>query len=215
MTKALATQTKQKIKPSPMLLKLAATAGIELHKTQKRRKGESLLNWRIRDWGIPPCTSQPIDDQVIVWRLPPLELTPGGIIIPGDERSPNVKGIILAMGPRAMDTLCSNGIELGHIVVFARFAGWETHDSTPEYARHNQVLILKAKDINTSDDLKAAMDAGKMKYVRGDDGRYRLAIVKKAKALPSERKKKLLALANGTTNENEAAVARKLARKEP
>lgn len=202
------------IKPDPMLVKLAEKAGVDLHKSTRRQKGESLLAWRMRDWNVPPNVSQPIDDQVIVWRLPPLQQSAGGLLIPDDMKSPNVRGILLAMGPRAMDVLCSNGIEVGHIVVFARFAGWEPDDNTPEFARHSQILMLKAKDINSSDDLKAMIDRGEIMYVKGDDGRYRLAKVTRPRKLPSARKKKLLALAKGTNNPNEAATARKLAQKE-
>lgn len=201
----------KKIKPSTALMKAAKTAGVELHRDERRKKGESLLEWRKRCWGIPNHTFQPIDNQVVIWRLPPLRLSAGGLIIPEDQQSPNVKGVILAMGPRAMDLLYSNGIELGHIVLFARFAGWEPHDNTPEYARHNQVLIVKSTDINGSDDLKALLDSGKMTYVKDEDGRFKLAKVKKRRELPSLRKQKLLALANGTTNTHEADTARKIA----
>jgi co-chaperonin GroES (HSP10) len=207
--------TSQKIKPDKMLMKVAKQLGISLGTDVKKKKGESLLEFRQRRWGFPPITFQPIDNQVVVWRLPPLQLSPGGLIVPESEQSPNVKGVLLAAGPRAWDTLHSNGIEAGHVVVFSRFAGWETHDHTAEHQRHNQVLILKDKDIMGSDDLKAAMDAGKMKYTQGQDGKFRLAKVTKPERKmlggPSERKRKLLALAARAGTPQEAETAKRIA----
>lgn len=205
----------EKIKPNQQLAKVAKRLGVSLETNVKKRRGETLLDHRMRKWGIPAWTGQPIDNQVLVWRLPPLTLSAGGLVIPADERSPNVKGVILAAGPRAWDTLHSNGIELGHVVLFSRFAGWETHDNTPEFMRANQVLVLKDKDIMWSDDLKTEMDAGRMKYVQREDGKFCLAKVTHPtrKALPasSAKKKKLLALAARTSSPHEAETAQKIA----
>ena len=175
-----------------------------------RLKGESLLSWRSRCWGFPMPSFAPVDDNVLVWRLPPLSLSAGGLIIPNDQKSPSVKGVLLAMGPRARDVLAGNGIEEGHVVIFGRFAGWEAHDQTPERNRHNMVLMIKFKDVIGSDDLKAALDSGKMKLVQGDDGKHRLAVVEKKKLLPA-RKAKLLSLADSTHSPHEADTARKVA----
>ncbi|HYE97430.1 MAG TPA: co-chaperone GroES family protein [Planctomycetota bacterium] len=201
-------------KPSKALVRAAKAAGVELHMPSKRKKGESLLDYRCRDWNIPKPTFQPIDNNVIVWRLPPLALSAGGIVIPESDQSPHVKGIVLAMGPRARDTLASNGIEEGHIVIFGRFAGWEAHDNRPEYARHNQVLMIKDKDIIGSDDLKAEMEAGRLRVVQDTDGRHKLAKVQSHKLLPAKesRKEKLERLANGTSNPHEAETAKRLAK---
>jgi co-chaperonin GroES (HSP10) len=200
-------------KPSRALVRAAKAAGVELHCATKRKKGESLLDYRCRDWNIPKVTFQPVDNNVIVWRLPPLALSAGGIVIPEDQQSPHVKGVILAMGPRARDTLVSNGIEEGHIVVFGRFAGWEAHDNRPEMARHNMILMIKDKDIIGSDDLKADLEAGKLRIVQDTDGRHKLAKVKTDKLLTAKesRKEKLERLANGTSNPHEAAAARRAA----
>lgn len=203
-----------KIKPDKQLVKFAQKMGVDLGIGAKQKRGEALLDFRVRKWAIPPVTWQPIDNQVVVWRLPPLALSAGGLVIPESEQSPNVKGVLMAAGPRAWDTLHSNGIELGHVVIFSRFAGWETHDNTPEFMRNNQVLILKDKDILGSDDLKAAMDAGKVKYVQGTDGKFRLAKVSKPERRaigPSERKRKLLALAANAGTPQEAETAKRIA----
>jgi co-chaperonin GroES (HSP10) len=202
----------KKTKPDKQLVKIAKDLGLKLNHDLPRRKDESMVDWRCRSWGIPKPTFQPIDDAVVVWRLPPLSLSAGGLVVPADNQSPHVKGILLAMGPRARDLLFGNGIELGHIVIFERFAGWEMHDNTPEYARHNQILFLNAKNIKGSDDLKAEMDAGRARYVQGEDGRHRLAVVETRKLLPAQRRKeKILAVAASTASEHEADTARKIA----
>lgn len=164
-----------------------------------------LLEKRCKEWGIDPPTFQPFDNNCVVWRLPPLKESKGGIIIPEDARSPHVKGLLLAMGPRAMDVLKSNGIEEGHVVIFARFSGWETSDKTPERDRHNQILMLKDRDIIGSDDLKQELLEGRAKYVL-ENGRYCLQ-----RKLLGGRKEKLLALAASTTSQAEAETARRIA----
>jgi co-chaperonin GroES (HSP10) len=187
-----------------MLLATMKKLGIEPHRDKKRAAGESLVDWRCRSWGIPKPTFQPIDDSCVVWRLPPLQLTAGGIILPESDRSPHVKGILLAMGPRAADILRGNGIEPGHIIIFGRWAGWETNDQTPEFARHNVILTIKARDVLGSDDLRAEIDAGVTKYVQGDDGRHRV----ERRRLASSKKEKILEMAKrgGTKAERESAA---------
>ena len=199
-------------KASKALIRAAKVAGVDLHVPTKRKKGEGLLEYRCRDWSIPQWTSQPIGDKCIVWRLPPLELSAGGIVIPEEHQSPHVKGILLAMGPAAMDELAP--IEVGHIVVFGRFAGWEHDDPTPEHRRHNRILEIRSKDINSSDDLRQMMAKGEIKIVKDADGRHKFArVLPQSKALPPKqsRREKLEALANGSNNHHEAAAAKRAA----
>lgn len=172
----------------------------------RKKKEETLLQRRCRELGIDEPTFQVTNDTVVVWRLPPLKLSAGGIVIPEDNQSPNVKGVLLAMGPKAMDHLISNGYELGHIVIWKRFAGWELTDRTPEHQRHNNILFLVDKDLLGSDDLGEQIRSGQAKYIRGEDGRHILQ-----RKLLSGRKEKLLALAASTHSPAEAATARKIA----
>lgn len=167
-----------------------------MKKTIKKRKPGKftgqypLLVRRAREFGFEIPTGQPWDDNVTVWRLPPIELSRGGLFLPQREQSPHVKGVLIAAGPRAMDHLESNGITLGHIVKFARFAGWETHDSTAERTLNNEILHLKMRDVLESDDLREMLESGKARYIKGEDGKHRLEV-----RLLSGRKEKLLALA--------------------
>lgn len=165
------------------------------------------LRLRCKEVGIEPPTYQPMDNNCVVWRLPPLKVTSGGIVVPEDAQSPHSKGILLAIGPRARDVLYSNGIEEGDVVIFARFAGWETPDRTPTKALDTEYLILKDRDIIGSDDLRVELSQGKAKYVL-DTGTGRWCLQRK---LLSGRKQKLLALAASTTSPAEAETARRLA----
>ena len=172
------------------------------------RKPETLIQRRCREHGIETPSFQVTDDNVLVWRFPPLDISPGGIVIPEDARSPHVRGILVGWGPRAADHLYSNGYEEGHIVIWKRFAGWEVNDRTPESRRGNNYLFIKASDILGSDDLGEAIRTGKAKYIRGDDGRHTLQ-----KKLLTGRQEKLLALAaDPSTTPAERATARRLAK---
>lgn len=165
------------------------------------------LRLRCEEVGITPPTGQPLDNNVIVWRFPPLEMSVGGIIIPGDSQSPNEKGLLMAIGPRARDVLYSNGVEEGDVVYWARFAGAESRDKTPTKRLGTEFLTLKDRDILWSDDLRVALSSGKAKYVL-DEKTGRWCLTRK---LLNGRKEKLLALAASTTSPAEAETARRLA----
>jgi co-chaperonin GroES (HSP10) len=165
------------------------------------------LKARCQEVGVDPPTFQPLDNNVAVWRLPDLEMSRGGIVVPAQHRDAHIKGILMAAGPRARDTLFSNGIQLGDIVIWARFAGWETHDKTAKTALNDQFVILKDRDIIGSDDLRVDLASGRAKYVL-DPATGRHNLVRK---LLSGRKEKLEALAASTESRAEAETARRLA----
>lgn len=169
-----------------------------------------LLKKRMREFDVKDVTFAPIDDDVLVWRLPALsehkvtkDIT---ILIPDENQSPHIKGLLMAMGPRAMDILISNGIDLGHIVTWKRFAGSEFHDHTKDRRLKAEYIVLKARDIIGSDDLKKELDSGRAKYVRGADGRHQLQ-----RLLPGGKVQKLRALAASTSSPEEAATANRIA----
>jgi co-chaperonin GroES (HSP10) len=165
----------------------------------------TLVEKRMKEWGVPVPTFAPIDDDVLVWRLPPLTTSPSGLLtIPEDQQSPHIKGLLLAMGPRAMDFLRSNGIEEGHVVIWRRWAGSEMHDHTKRKRLKSEILILKAKDIIGSDDLQKELQSGRAKYVQVN-GRHCLQ-----RKLVSGKTEKILALAASSTGP-EADTARAIA----
>lgn len=165
-----------------------------------------LVKQRCKEYGIPMPSYWPMDNNCLVWRLPPVSLSRGGLVIPDTAEMPHIKGILMSMGPRAMDVLRSNGIEIGHTVVFARFAGWEPHDHTHTQSMEAAYIILKDRDIIGSDELREELATGKAQYVLGEGGRYNLT-----RKLLNGRKEKLLALAASTDSKAEAETAKKIA----
>jgi co-chaperonin GroES (HSP10) len=165
------------------------------------------LKIRCEEVGVDPPTFQPQDNNCVVWRMPDLEMSRGGIVIPAAHRDAHVKGILMAVGPRARDVLYSNGINLGDVVIWARFAGWELHDKTHKEEKADQFIILKDRDILGSDDLRVDLATGKAKYVLDPStGRHNLV-----RKLLNGRKEKLLALAASTNSREESETARRMA----
>jgi co-chaperonin GroES (HSP10) len=193
-----------------MSKKLVKLSQLEALSQTKPFYATEKLRARCAEVGIEPPTFHPMDDNCVVWRLPPLKVSAGGIVLPEDSQNPHTKGILLALGPRARDVLYSNGIEEGDVVTFARFGGWEMQDKTHDRGKGNEILILKAREIIGSDDLKAVLSSGKAKYVLDEKtGRWCLQ-----RKLLNGRKEKLLALAASTTSPAEAETARRLAANE-
>jgi co-chaperonin GroES (HSP10) len=166
------------------------------------------LKRRCAEVGVDPPTFWPIDNQVVCWRFADITISRGGLVIPAGAETPNVKGILMACGPRARDVLYSNGIEEGDIVIWARFSGWELHDKTPTAeTKGEEFIVLKDRDILGSDDLRAELAAGKAKYVLDPaTGRHNLV-----RNLLGGKKAKLLALAASTSSPAEADTARRIA----
>jgi co-chaperonin GroES (HSP10) len=176
----------------------------------KYTSGESLLVQRCREAGIDIPTWQPVHNRVLVWRFPPIRMSAGGLILP--DESPMSRGILVAAGPKAMDYLDSQGILLGHVVVFARFAGDEMNDTSRTTELPQRFLLLKDLDIEGSEDLRAGLESGTHKYVI-EDGKRKLERPK-ALAPVEDKKAKVLKLASdpgATAAERE--TAKKLAAK--
>ena len=166
------------------------------------------LRLRCEEVGIVPPLGQALDNNCICWRLPDIEVSPGGLVIPSEHRSPHHKGILVAVGPRARDVLFSNGVEVGDIVTWARFAGAEHSDKTNRADLGTQFIFLKDRDILSSDDLADELASGKAQYVLDEKtGRHNLI----RKMLGSSKKQKLLALAASTASPAEAETARRIA----
>lgn len=179
----------------------------------------SLLQQRAKQWGFEIPTTQPRGNVCCVWRFPPLsehkiEGTNRTLLIPDEHESPHVKGILVAAGARALEALESDGITLGHTVLWKRFAGEEMNDTKPEALRGMRLLWIQASDILGSDDLRDALESGKLDYTKDEKGKINLlasAIPGQRKAI-SARKEKLLRLASDpAAAPAERDTARKLA----
>ncbi len=177
-----------------------------------------LLVQRAKEWGFEVPTNQPRANVCVVWRLPPIHehRIPGtkiDLMIPDEHDSPHVKGVLIAAGAVALASLESEGITLGHIVQWKRFAGEEMNEHTPEALKGQRIVWLQASDILASDDLMTALESGKADYKKTDGGKLLLDVEggipgeKRPKQI-SARKQKLLALAErgGTPAERETAA---------
>lgn len=168
-----------------------------------------LLVERAKEYGFDIPTDAPWGDRIIVWRLPAIDKTESGLYLPENRNEPHVLGVLVAAGMKALDELESNGITIGHMVKWERFAGWEHDDATPEHKRGGRFLHLNARNILTSVDLKKGLETGKVNYQRGVDGRSQLQT-----RLLSAKKEKVLALANDpAATKAERATAKRLAAK--
>ena len=170
------------------------------------------LEVRCKEVGFDLPTYQPIDNNCVCYRLPDIELSKGGIFYPGKDRAPHLKGILVAVGPRARDVLFSNGIEVGDVVIWGRFSGWEHQDKTATKDLGAEFIVLKDRDIMGSDDLDDDLAHGRAKYILDPEtGRHNLV---KGLLGPASKKQKLLALAASTNSAHEAETARRLANQE-
>lgn len=179
-------------------------------KIGKYTKTESYLARQCKAYGVDLPTWQPIGNKCLVWRFPPLEFSPSGLlIIPEDARSPHSKGLLIAAGPQAQDYLGSHGIKLGDEVVFTRFGGDESNDNTPTRQLDQRYLVLSDKDILGATELRTDLERGRMRYVT-EGGK---TMLERPKALPamSEKKAKVLKLAAAGATPAERETAKRLA----
>jgi len=105
-------------------------------------------------------------DRIIIWQLQQGDSDTFGdtsIVMPeasqkrAEEEAP--RGILVAAGLNALDSLRANGIDLGHIVTFIRQAPWHMKvDTIDGVALH--ALMLRAGDITGSEDLAKSLSAG-------------------------------------------------------
>jgi hypothetical protein len=126
-----------------------------------------LLDKRRREYGIPDAAfaSRAVYDRVFVWQIWVHQedtYLPGGAIVQpanfreGDLRE-NPHGIILSAGLGALDSLRSNGIDLGHHVSIIHVQPWRM----PVGIKDSEgVLMLQAGDITGSFDLELALRSG-------------------------------------------------------
>jgi co-chaperonin GroES (HSP10) len=167
---------------------------------------ETLLVKRCREAGIDIPTYQPIGNLCLVWRFPPITMSKGGIILP--DESPTSRGILVAAGPTALDYLESHGISLGHVVVFARFAGEEANDQGRDVELKQRFITLNSRDIQGSEDLRRGLEKGTYRY-KIEDGKRKLERPK-ALAPVEDKKAKVLRLASdpGATDAERAAATK-------
>lgn len=107
----------------------------------------SLLDKRRKELGIPEIPYLPIAKNVLIYRLPEEERTAGGLYVPESNREPHSKGVLLAAGLGALDILYAHLVEIGDVVWFGRFAGWEKEVERGATEKGAKILQAKVEDV--------------------------------------------------------------------
>lgn len=87
---------------------------------------------------------RPLNDRVIVKRLPEEEITKGGIIIPDAAKEKPIQGQVVAVGPgKTLDNgkVVAPDVAVGNRVLFGKYAGSEVKLDGVEH------LILREDEI--------------------------------------------------------------------
>lgn len=121
----------------------------------------SKLETRRKQYGIPPIPYLPQGKNVQVFRIPDQSVSAGGIIIPDTHSEPQPVGVLVAAGLAALDIMADNLIEVGDVVWFGRFAGWEREVSRIAEGKGVKVLQMKIEDVLGSVD---AVDRSSKRY---------------------------------------------------
>jgi co-chaperonin GroES (HSP10) len=140
-----------------------------------------LLEKRRDKYGIidGAFAAQPVYDRVFVWQIPMEESeTFGGGLIIKTERTKQMeheeapRGIIVGAGLKALDSLRSNGIDVGHIVSFVRLSPYRKPCGRGFRNLEEHVIILRAGDIIASEDLAEVAREGGIVTKRNDEGQH-------------------------------------------
>lgn len=141
---------------------------------EERRLGHGITDGAFR--------TQPVFDKVYIWQIDFTSATldkvseSSNLVIPisvkkGLEQEAS-RGILVGAGAQALDQLSSHGIGLGHIVNFTKLAPFRQKVDHIEGVDY-YMCTMHAGDIIGSEDLRAAMAAGKVRVERrkNDDGK--------------------------------------------
>lgn len=122
------------------------------------------LRARLEHFKAELPTFQPVYDRVFVYPLETYgqpDKTAGGIIIAEQQRRRLAAqvGLLIGAGVKAIEELYGHGVELGDIVMMARFSHWERGYFGRDNKEH-RIYILQAGEIVGSEDLKTRIDEG-------------------------------------------------------
>jgi chaperonin GroES len=67
--------------------------------------------------------AHPIDDRILVRENAPESVTQTGIAVPDSAKERAMNGVLIAVGDTAADYLYDRGIEVGDVVLYAKYAG--------------------------------------------------------------------------------------------
>jgi co-chaperonin GroES (HSP10) len=107
----------------------------------------TLLAERQRTYGIPEAPYLAAAKNVLIFRLPNETRTAGGLYIADSVQEPKPMGVLIGAGLAALDIMTDHLIEIGDIVWFGRFAGWEREIQRDPEGKGKQILQMKIEDV--------------------------------------------------------------------
>jgi len=107
----------------------------------------SKLTERNKQYGIPTCPYLPAGKVVLIYRLPSESKSAGGIIIPDEHATPKPSGVLVAAGLAARDILADALVEIGDIVWFGKYAGWEKEVERDPLNAGKMILQCNVDDV--------------------------------------------------------------------
>ena len=119
----------------------------------------SKLAERRKLYGIPELPYLPANKVVLVFRIPDEEKTAGGLYVPETNREPKPMGVLVGAGLAALDIMKDHLIEVGDIVWFGKFAGWEHEVQRIAEGKGEQILQLKVDELLGSVDALERLEA--------------------------------------------------------
>lgn len=146
----------------------------------------SRLAERARMYSIPEIPYLPMGKNVLVFRLPSETRTAGGLYIADNAQEPKPMGVIVGAGLAAIDVMTSALIELGDIVWFGRFAGWEKEIQRDPEGKGKQILQMKIEDVLGSVD--AIERAQRCDIALNDDDQHVYVLPANDNAAPAKRR---------------------------
>lgn len=124
----------------------------------------SKLAERIKQYSIPKIPYLPKGKNVLVFRIPAEDRSAGGIILVEDAKEPKTMGVLVAAGLAARDEMRDHLIELGDVVWFGRFAGWEKEVERDPEGKGRTIMQMKIEDVNGSVDAIDRLDDHTIEY---------------------------------------------------
>lgn len=142
------------------------------------------LDERRKQYDIPELPYLPVGKVILVYRLPSEEVTKSGLVLPqvwteksedgtttSGQKSPEPKGVLVGAGLQALDVMRDHLIELGDVVYFGRFEGWEVEFQREKMKSGKYLIQMKIEGVLGSVDAIERMKAHAVEYIDTDDER--------------------------------------------
>lgn len=146
-----------------------------------------LLDKKRLEWLIPDSAFDAaygtLYDRILVYKIPMLVKTRrddktygGGLIVKPDigrerEQREAPRGIIVGAGLKALDALRSNGVDIGHTVVYIKTSVWSVPNMYVA-GKWERLEVLRDGDLIYSEDLSEAVKSKACRLVRTGEGQH-------------------------------------------